>query len=209
MKYFVFNVFFVLLLFSCKSDKKNTPTVPLAANNITSIDSININRKQESKDLKEKLVGKTCSYLSSSEFEKFYIPGGFLIGSTYQNEHILDGKIFGITRINGKKEDEKNHNTHLILKQSYEDEKFPCKIIDVLDIEKETDIFKKFPNKDIDIYTDVLQNGNRAPELLALVEYEESEVMTNVYKVWRANRRTGKFEEVKDISGITVVNEDY
>ncbi|MFC5046163.1 hypothetical protein ACFSTE_04655 [Aquimarina hainanensis] len=207
--YYILYIVFIFLASSCKKDKKQ------ALKNVSEsvkVDSTisQIQELQKTKSLKEKLVGQNCKDAHDlARVEGHYITGGFLIGSTFNEEHIVDGKTFSITGIRGKKGEKKNHSTYLMLKQSYEDESSSCKIVDILEVEKATDIFKKYPDKDIDIFSDVLLNGNRAPELLALAEYEETDIMTNVYKVWRANRKTGKFEEVKDISGITVVNEDY
>ncbi|WP_152537362.1 MULTISPECIES: hypothetical protein [Aquimarina] len=209
MKYYLTYIVFIFLTSSCKTDNKQT------INNLAdseAIDSIipQTLGQQKAKTLREKLVGQRCDDAHNlARSEGYYIPGGFLIGSTFNNEHIVDGKTFGITRISGKKGEEKNYSTYLILKQSYEDKSSPCKIVDVLEVDKETDIFKKFPNKDIDIFSDVLVNNERAPELLALAEYEEAGIMTKVYKVWRVNRKTGKFEEINDLSNITVINEDF
>ncbi|MEM8940451.1 MAG: hypothetical protein AAGC64_14020 [Bacteroidota bacterium] len=168
-------------------------------------------QNQKYPGLEEKLVGQICSYLRDfAEQERYYIPGGFLIGFGYGEEEIMNGRLFGITRIRGKKGDNKEYTTHLILKQSYEKKSIPCKIVDVLDVEKETDLFEKYPNKDLDVMTNVRVNGKTDTELLALAVYDsEEEILTEIYKLWRANRKTGKFEEIKDLTGVTVFNEDF
>ena len=70
-----------------------------------------------------------------------------------------------------------------------------------------SDVFN--PEKETVLIFDIELNSKRDLELIALAGYEESETINEVYKVWRANRKTGKFEEVKDLSNITVINEDY
>ncbi|QKX06114.1 hypothetical protein HN014_14755 [Aquimarina sp. TRL1] len=175
------------------------------------IDSITpqLQEQQIPKTLKEKLVGKTYrKAFEIKEFSKYNISGGFSLEGIHNNENTINNKEYSICRLRGKDQKTKILVLEEVYKRS-DDGKSYFKILDLLELDKETDVFKKFPNKDIDIFSDVLLNGNRAPELLALAEYEETDIMTNVYKVWRANRKTGKFEEVKDISGITVVNEDY
>lgn len=209
MKHFIlWLLLFSCILTSCKTDKK---AIPSKLKNTAQLDSIKIQKQvvqEKTKSLKEKLIGKTYRKVYEiPEFEN-YSSGGFLIGSTFNNEHIINGKEYTVKIINGTK----GELLYLIFNEIYSTTskgKTIFKIIDLLEVETETDVFKRFPEKSIDIFSDVLFKGKRAPELLALAEYEEAEEMTNVYKVWRANRKTGKFEEVKDISGITVVNEDY
>lgn len=46
------------------------------------------------------------------------------------------------------------------------------------------------------------------PELLALVEHDGQEFFTRVRRVWRANRRTGRLEDVP-VQGIKCQNEGY
>lgn len=169
-------------------------------------------KQKHTEELKEKLVGQLCSYAHDLIDSKgYYIPGGFLIGFVYGEEKTINGKLFGITRIRGKKGDEKDYTTHLILQQSYEDESNPCQIADVLDVERETDLFEKYPDKDLDVMTNVAVNGKIDTELLALAVYEfdeygeDKEVLTEIYKLWRANRNMGKFEEIKDLTGVTVI----
>ncbi|MFB2891337.1 hypothetical protein ACE1CI_00165 [Aerosakkonemataceae cyanobacterium BLCC-F50] len=38
--------------------------------------------------------------------------------------------------------------------------------------------------------------GVSDPELIALVKYEDKEILTNIRRAWRANRRTRKIEEI-------------
>lgn len=206
MKNYILYIALIFFTISCKTDKKQTNNSLAESVEIDSI-TPQLQEQQKPKTLKEKLVGKV--YRKAYEIPEFenYSSGGFLIGSTFNNEHIVNGKTYSIDILTEKK----GIIEYILftITHNRNDGKVTFKIIDILELDKETDVFKKFPNKDIDVFSDVLRNGERAPELLALAEYEESDVMTNVYKVWRANRKTGKFEEVKDISGITVVNEDY
>lgn len=196
----------VFLLFSCKTDKKT------AANNLkntTVVDSVKkITPQETSKGLKEKLIGKI--YRKTYEIPEFKNnnSGGFLIGSTFNNKHIFNGKEYTIKIINGINDEP----LYLIFNQLHSinnEGKATFKIIDLIELEELTKGLTKKQLNQLDIFSDVLLNNERAPELLALAEYEESDVTTNIYKVWRANRKTGKFEEIKDLSGITVINEDY
>lgn len=224
------------LLFSCDlssekaSNNNNRQEGQVAQNNAITEEKTELNRvstdvKEEnttdndpnqnqkySEGLKEKLVGQTCSYFHGLvEQEGYYIvTGGVSFGTGYGEEKIINDKLFSIAIVRGKIGDNKEYTTHSILKQSYEDESIPCKIVDVLDVEAETDLFEKYSNENIGICPDVLFNGEIAPELFALVEYEEDvEFYKSIFKVWRVNRKTEKFEEVKDFTGITVINEDF
>ncbi|MEM8940458.1 MAG: hypothetical protein AAGC64_14060 [Bacteroidota bacterium] len=38
---------------------------------------------------------------------------------------------------------------------------------------------------------------------------EDKEVLTEIYKLWRANRKTGKFEEIKDLTGVSVITNPH
>ncbi len=199
-------ILYILLFFfaiGCKTDIKQTAKT--IENNTVKVDTVKIPKQIEQKSLKslkEKLVGTI--YRKAYEITEFkdLSSGGFSIGT-----YAFNGKEYSIKKIT-----DDNSIKLLVFNEVVkrtDEGKAMFKIIDLLEISKETDVFKKYPNKPIDIISDVLQNGKKAPELFALAAYEEAEVMTEVYKVWRANRKTGKLEEIKDLSNITVINEDF
>lgn len=182
-------------------------------------DTIQSEKQLESRDfetLKEKLIGRV--YRKTYDIPEFnnenYSSGGFSIGSSYQEGYIFNEKEFSKKKIYGKK----GALLFLIFNELDErdnDGKAYFKIIDMLEIEKETDAFRKYPEKNLTVMSNVAVNGKIDTELLALAvrefdEYgEDKEVLTEIYKLWRANRKTGKFEEIKDLTGVSVITNPH
>jgi len=226
-------IFFSSLFFSCKTEEKKPANIEkkikaveipiqITQESIVSkkaskdlkkkiTDSIKIQKqeiKSKSKNLKEKLTGKI--YRDANEFQEFsgFSSGGFVIGESFTDDEFYKGKRYSINEISGIYDE----ILFLIFDELHKrdsDGQAYNKVVDILEMKKETDVFQKYPDEEIIIISDVLVNNNRDPELIALVAYEEASVFTKVYKVWRANRETGKFEEITDLSNITVFNEDY
>lgn len=198
MKQYILYTLLVFILFSCKADKKTTSS---SLENTVILDTLKTQQQENHgfKTLKEKLVGEIYKGGQKiRELSKYPNQGVFHIGSVQDSPRY--------TSITFKKD----NGVKIILFLRVDNEDLnEALIIDLLEIEKETDVYEKYPNKDIDIFSDVLLNNKRVPELIALAVYEEAEEISEVYKVWRANRKTGKFEEITDLSGITVINEDF
>ncbi|WP_148639282.1 hypothetical protein [Aquimarina longa] len=195
MKQYILYIVFGFSLLSCKTDKKTTSD-SLASTAV--IDSVKVPSQEKPKSLKEKLIGKKYNQLSNiKELEK-YSTGWFLL-----RERNSDSGIYII------KCNEKNGNLKVVISKGFDESSEQNIILDLIEIEEFTKSMSQEEINNLDIFSDILIVNERVSNLIALAVYEEAEVINKVYKIWRVNLKTGKFEEVKDISGITVVNEDY
>jgi len=189
-------ILYILLFFfaiGCKTDIKQTAQI--IENNIVKVDTVKTKKQiaqERSKNLKNKFIGKPYGTLKEFIRLNNYSSGGFYFEGQFEESY---GGIFSFRGKNDKIE-------FIIFKINNI-------IMDIIDIDNDIDPKIFNPNKETVIFDDVLRNGKKAPELFALAAYEEAEVMTEVYKVWRANLKTGKIEELKDLSNITVIDEDF
>ncbi len=212
MKKYILYLIVSIVFLNCKTEKKETHQV---SSNHSKADTTKVQRDtietvkkvvpQKFKSLKEKLKGTI--YFHAYEISDFegLSSGGFMVGSTHNDEHIYKGESYSIDVVRGHRDIVKYI---IFAKEVNNNNENLSEIIDLLEMEKETDVYAKYPDKNIGICSDVLLNNKRAPELFALANYTGENVLTEVYKVWRANRETGTLEEVKDLSNITVVDED-
>ncbi|MCF6350611.1 MAG: hypothetical protein L3J23_06210 [Flavobacteriaceae bacterium] len=186
------------ILFGCKSDKIKTLS---NLSNTSLNDETKKKTTQVPKSLKEKLIEKRYNKLSDINELKDYSTGWFLLG-----ERNNSNKEVYIIKCS-----ERNGDLKIILSK-YFDEALGDKknvISDLIEIDEFTKSIPQEKINKIDIFSDILLNNKRTSDLIALAVYEEAEVMSEVYKVWRIDLETGKFEEITDLSGITVINEDF
>ena len=172
-------------LISCKTERKKTQSVE----NILKIDTLKVNNKGKlNGSIKRKFIGKTLKSIKELEPFNHYSSGGMYFGES-------NGGLFTFRG----KEDEIKFIIFTI----------KAKVVDIVDIENEFDSNMFNSNKETVIFYDVLQNNKRDPELFALAAFEEQEIITEVYRVWRANCNTERIEEIKDKTNIVVINEDW
>ncbi len=81
-----------------------------------------------------------------------------------------------------------------------EDGKVNYKIVDAINIGKQ--------NNEVIMMTSCKINKKADPEIIGAAKYAEKENYTNLLRVWRANRKTNKIEQIS-VKGITCVDEGY
>ncbi|MDR0516839.1 MAG: hypothetical protein LBH25_07315 [Fibromonadaceae bacterium] len=142
-----------------------------------------------------KIYMKKNDILELEHWEDF--GGGVIEAGKYENGNYR----FGI----GHFEDE-NGNRICIFdefsKQWFENGRVKYKILDTINVGKLND------NEGL-AYQGCLQDAIMDSEIIAIVIYEDKEFHDKIIKAWRANTKTGRFEPIKNVTGITCINEGY
>ncbi|MFM7408890.1 MAG: hypothetical protein ACKO3K_20085 [Cuspidothrix sp.] len=104
--------------------------------------------------------------------------GGWIVGDSYSNI------LYSISHVVKK-------NQEMLWFQIITRDKYGInnhQVIDVLNLPK--------LNKSEGINSFCLIKGVRDPEITAIIKYQETEYFKNIKKAWRANRKSGKFEQI-------------
>lgn len=202
IKYAVIYLTLSIVLMACKTDNKKTNKTVTQT-----IQTDTVKTKKTTKEidyLKAKLIGKTYRGLSDMPEFNDYSIGWFVIGNEDDFKNSYD-----ISVIRGEHDLIKYLMLSELVRRTNEGKSI-SKIIDIIDVtEIVKELNKKHPKEDISIFEQMLINNKRDPELFGFAPFKEEEIITEVYKVWRANHKTGKIEDVKNISNIVIVNDDW
>jgi len=201
---FIFNI-------ACKTDRKQS--AQNVVDKIVVVDSVKNQKKNEQKasesqSLRDKLIGTI--YTKHYEIPEFkgYSAGSNLIGdlnSDYSYNYDYKGKKYSSSNIVGEQDVVK----YVVFRttNSKDSNKVTFKIIDLLEVDKKYQ--QIMIGENAFFWNNIHVNGKKDPELFALVSYnKKTEELTNIYNVWRTNRETEKIEEIKDFSGIKIIEED-
>ncbi len=204
MKYkILFQVLICFFIVSCvsKKDERSDNTIKKNIYENHKTNDINSSEKSQikiqdsflGKKIKDKLVGKIYSSITELiEVKDLYSHGGGIIEGEFNN------KNYSLSRIKMSTD----AYSYIFLEQIIHESKNDFfKILDILDLTKESKL------KDYNLYYHFCYYNNKNDqEIIAIAKYvEDEEFFTDIYKAWRADRKTEKIIEIST-EGITVEN---
>lgn len=192
----------LLILSACKVDNKNKTDL-VADSKESSNPKTELTIQQKDTVREKSAIGKSYNkYLNEiEEFNNYDSSGGHsIVDSLDENESNGEYSAYGLATLDIFELNEKE-GTSINKGEKYIVMLNGKTVVDYIDVEY-LSIYK-----DLVLYGDGVQlNGKIDKELFAFAPYneDEEEIITEVYKVYRADKETGKIIEVS-VKGITIV----